>query len=179
MIRVGGRGYGEEGKLYEDTKFDANIRGALDAGLEVGAYFFSQATNQVEAAEEARMTLEKLEPYRKEITFPVVFDWEDLGNSAYRTYQMDSTLLGECANLFCRQMEQAGYRTMLYFNRYGGYRSYDLSQMLDHQFWFAQYLSTSSVPTFYYDFDMWQFTDKGQVDGISGSVDLNLYFIRN
>lgn len=177
MIRVGGRGY-TLGALYDDTRFEENIQGALAAGLEVGVYFFSQAINIEEAYEEALYVLEKLEPYQEEITFPVVFDWEDLGNSTYRTYRLDSDILGECANLFCGMVEEAGYDAMIYFNRYGGYRSYDLRQVVDYQFWFAQYLETTSFPTFYYDFDMWQYSSKGQVDGISTDVDMNLYFIK-
>ena len=177
MIRVGGRGL-TEGKLYDDKNFDVNVRGALDAGLEVGVYFFSQAINQEEAYEEALYVLEKLEPYQDEITFPVVYDWEDMGNSSYRGYRLDSDILGSCANTFCSMVEEEGYRPMLYFNRYGGYRSYDLRQVLDYEFWFAQYLTTNKVPDFHYDFDMWQFSDKGRVDGISTEVDLNLYFIK-
>ena len=52
IIRCGGRYYGS-GKVFEDKQFKSNIQGALDAGLQVGVYFFSQATNQTEALEEA------------------------------------------------------------------------------------------------------------------------------
>ena len=34
-------------------------------------------------------------------------------------------------------------------------------------------------PGFYYDFDIWQYSEEGQVDGIEGNVDLNLCFIKN
>ena len=30
----------------------------------------------------------------------------------------------------------------------------------------------------YYDFAMWQYTDKGSVPGIKGSVDMDLWFIK-
>ena len=46
---------------------------------------------------------------------------------------------------------------------------------MDYSFWLAQY---NSVPTFYYDFDMWQYTSTGRVPGISGNVDINLRFFR-
>ena len=42
--------------------------------------------------------------------------------------------------------------------------------------WFAYY--SSNAPTFYYDFAMWQYTDKGSVPGIKGSVDMDLWFIK-
>jgi GH25 family lysozyme M1 (1,4-beta-N-acetylmuramidase) len=63
---------------------------------------------------------------------------------------------------------------MIYFNNLAGYRRYDLSQMLDYQFWYARY---TDYPDFYYDFDMWQYTSKGRVPGIEGNVDMNIYFL--
>lgn len=62
---------------------------------------------------------------------------------------------------------------MIYFNSYQGYVKYDLSKLLDHSFWFAQY---QAQPSFYYDFQMWQYSSKGSVPGIQGEVDMNLYF---
>jgi GH25 family lysozyme M1 (1,4-beta-N-acetylmuramidase) len=64
---------------------------------------------------------------------------------------------------------------MIYFNSYCGYVKYDLRQILDYEFWFAQYTKT---PSFYYNFHMWQYTSSGQVSGIPGKVDLNLYLIK-
>ena len=45
IIRCGYRGYGS-GALVEDSTYRANIRGAINAGLKVGVYFYSQATNE-------------------------------------------------------------------------------------------------------------------------------------
>lgn len=176
IIRVGGRGY-SAGALYEDRLFEDNIRGALDAGIAVGAYFFSQAITAEEAREEAGYTLEKLAPYRDEIALPVVFDWE-VNGSGYRTYNLDADTLGECANAFCAVIRDAGYDTMVYFNQFAGYRRYDLRQVLDHQFWYAQYPVTPSAPAFYYDFNMWQYSSNGLIDGIEGRVDMNLWLIK-
>ncbi|MCI8870613.1 MAG: hypothetical protein HFF39_08755 [Lawsonibacter sp.] len=177
IIRVGGRGL-TEGALYDDKKFEENIQGALAAGVEVGAYFFSQAVTVEEAREEAEYLLEKLAPYRRDITCPVVFDWEDMNIASYRGYRLDYNILGECARTFCGMVEEAGYQPMIYFNRFGGYRSYDLRQVMDYPFWFAQYLETTQFPTFHYDIAMWQYSSKGQVDGIPAAVDMNLYFIK-
>ena len=52
IIRVAGRGYGS-GNLYEDKYYRQNLQGAIDAGIKVGVYFFSQAVNEEEAKEEA------------------------------------------------------------------------------------------------------------------------------
>ena len=172
IIRVGGRGYGSEGKIYDDRLFQQNIEGALAAGIPVGVYFFSQAITVEEAREEARYTLEKIKGY--DITYPVVFDWEIIGGSTARTYELPSGTLTAAANAFCDMINDAGYQPMIYFNSYCGYIKYDLSQLVSYPFWFAQY-TTTTHPSFYYHFDMWQYTDSGSVDGMIGRVDLNLY----
>jgi len=171
MIRIGFRGYGT-GSMNLDDCFDKNIRGALDAGLQVGVYFFSQAITVEEAIEEANFVLSHIKGYN--ITYPVVFDWENINSASARTYNLDSETLCQCANAFCNTVKNAGYDPMIYFNAYLGYIKYDLSKILGYKFWLAQYKDT---PDFYYDFQMWQYSSSGKVPGISGSVDMNIYFI--
>jgi len=171
IIRVGGRGYGSDGIMYDDIKFEENIEGALDAGLDVGVYYFSQAITKKEAREEAEYVIEKIDGY--DITYPVVFDWERIGGSEARTYGLETDILCDVANTFCEIIEDEGYTPMIYFNSYVGYIKYDLSKINDYDFWFARY---NDVPDFYYDFDMWQYSDSGSVNGIKGKVDLNICF---
>ena len=177
MIRIGYRGYGSEGKMMGDTHFLDNIQGALDAGLDVGIYYFSQAVTVEEARQEAAYVVEQLAPYRREITYPVVFDWERQNYTGSRTQTIpDTDLLCAMANAFCEDIEAAGYDAMIYFYQNLAYNNLDLSQLTDYPFWLAQY---TDYPSFYYDFDMWQYTSSGRVPGISGNVDLNLRFFRN
>ena len=171
MIRVGGRGYGSEGNMYDDANFEQNIEGALDAGLDVGIYYFSQAITVAEAREEAEYVLERIEGY--DISYPVVFDWERIGGTEARTYGLETALLCKIADTFCSMVEEAGYTPMIYFNSYCGYVKYDLSKLDRYEFWFARY---NDQPGFYYDFDMWQYSDTGSVSGIEGRVDLNISF---
>lgn len=175
IIRVGGRGYGSEGKIYDDRLFRQNIEGALAAGIPVGVYFFSQAITVEEAREEARYTLDQIQGY--DITYPVVFDWEIIGGNTARTHGLSTNTLTSAAIAFCEMVEDAGYQPMIYFNSQCGYMKFDLSKLTSYPFWFAQY-PTTNYPNFYYHFDMWQYTDSGTVDGISGRVDLNLYLIK-
>ena len=172
MIRVGYRG-STAGGIYTDDYFEKNIRGALNAGLKVGVYFFSQAIDAGEAAEEAAFVLEQIRPY--EITMPVVFDWEIVGGSDARTYTVDRRTLCEAVRAFCGPVRDAGYEPMLYFTRYLGYRKYILRNLADYGFWYAEY---EDRPRIAFDFDMWQYSETGTVDGIDGDVDLNLYFVR-
>jgi GH25 family lysozyme M1 (1,4-beta-N-acetylmuramidase) len=164
MIRLGYRGY-STGSMNLDELFEDNIKGALAAGLDVGVYFFSQAITVDEAIEEASFVLSYIEDYN--ITYPVVFDWEAIGNESARTYGLETETLCRCANAFCDIMETAGYNPMIYFTSYSGYVKYNLSKVLDCDFWYAHY---SDTPSFYYDFQMWQYSDCGTVDGIEGPV---------
>lgn len=174
MIRVGYRGYGMEGNMRDDTQFLNNVQGALNAGLDVGIYYFSQAVTVEEARQEAAYVIEQIAPY--DITYPVVFDWERQNYAGSRTQTIpDTDLLCSMANAFCADIEAAGYEAMIYFYQSLAYNNLDLSQ-LDYPFWLAQY---TDYPSFYYDFDMWQYTSSGKVPGISGNVDLNLRFFRD
>jgi GH25 family lysozyme M1 (1,4-beta-N-acetylmuramidase) len=169
MIRLGYRGY-TQGGLALDSYFTRNIQGALDAGLEVGVYFFSQAITPEEAEEEAQFVLDNLQGY--DIRYPVVFDWEPiLPQSNARTDEMDPQLLTQCAAAFCAVIQQAGYDPMIYLNQDMGYLTFDLAQLTDYPLWLAEY---DTSPDFYYHFDLWQYTHSGTVDGIQGSVDWNL-----
>ena len=170
MIRLGYRGYGEEGKLVEDKLAFQNIEGALDAGLKVGIYFFSQSISVEEAVEEAEFVLERIEKY--DITMPIVYDWEYISAEA-RTANMDRRTLTECYKAFCEKITEAGYTPMAYFNSYQSRQLMYLTELEDYPFWLALYSDRMTYP---YRFEMWQYTDSGKVPGIEGNVDLNLYF---
>lgn len=174
IIRVGFRGYGPEGNIKLDPYFTQNIQGALAAGLDVGVYFFSQAITVEEAKQEAAYVIEQVKSYP--LTYPVMFDWERQNYAGSRTQKVPSvSTMCQMANAFCEDITAAGYEAMVYFNPSEGYKQYDLSQLMDYPFWLAQY---NSRPTFYYDFDMWQYTSSGRVSGISGNVDMNIRFFR-
>lgn len=171
MIRVGYRGYGESGKLMEDVNFYQNIRGAIDAGLEVGVYFFSQALNLEEVEEEVNFVLQRIRPY--EITMPVVYDWEYVSEEA-RTANMDARTLTDCSRHFCDLMEEAGYASMIYFNRNQARDLLYLEELVDYPFWLAAY--NDRMP-FAYKVEMWQYTDNGRVPGIEGPVDIDIMLL--
>ena len=171
MIRVGYRGY-SIGNIYEDANFTYNIENAIENGIKVGIYFFSQAVSVEEAIEEAEFVLSKIQDYK--ISFPVVFDWENISESVARTDNISAETLTDCAVAFCDTVTMAGYTPMIYFNKYISLVLYDLSRLADYDFWLAEYNET---PNFYYDFKIWQYGNNGKVDGIAGNVDMNLSFI--
>ena len=86
---------------------------------------------------------------------------------------MNMLMLTSCAQAFCETVEASGYEAAIYFNQAYGYQQLNLVSLQDYTFWLAEY---SDTPTFYHDFQMWQYTNQGTVPGIEGSVDLNIWF---
>ncbi|MBQ7098446.1 MAG: glycoside hydrolase family 25 protein [Oscillospiraceae bacterium] len=170
FVRIGYRG-NTSGELYADELARQHLAGAKEAGLDVGVYFYSQAVSPEEAAEEARWCLSFLENTTLEL--PVVYDWEWVDSDA-RTANMDRETLTECARTFCQAIEDAGYRSMLYFNSHISRDLLDLQALQEYPFWFAQYRDAMD---FGYKVDLWQYTETGTVPGIKGKVDIDLMFL--
>lgn len=168
MIRVGYRGYGKAGIMRPDEMADRHYKGAKEAGLEVGAYFFSQATNEEEAREEARYALELTKDWEMEL--PIVFDWEYINEDA-RTAEVDADTLTACAIAFCQEISDVGRKTMIYVSPWFG--NMHLDQLAEYPQWLALYKDQMDYK---YHFDMWQYTCTGSVPGVQGEVDINIFF---
>jgi len=176
MIRVGLRGY-STGKIAEDAFFRQNIQGAMDAGIETGAYFFAQAVTVEEAIEEADFVIEHLRGLN--VSGPVAYDWE-MHDSSYRVYGTAPEMATACAIAFCRRVQEAGYTPMIYAGSYVSYVKYDQGAIAPYLCWYPEYKSESSeqlCPTLYYQPDYWQFSSKCSIAGIGGNVDANIQFI--
>lgn len=169
MVRIGYRGY-SEGRLNIDEMAAQNLAGAKAAGLKVGAYFYSQALNTQEAAEEAALCVDFLKDHTLDL--PMVYDWEYVSETA-RTANMDPDTLTQCALVFCQAIEAAGFEAMIYSNPSQARDLYHMPALQDYRFWLALYDDTMDYP---YHMDMWQYTDTGSVPGIEGNVDINLLF---
>ncbi len=187
FIRIGYRGYGSSGTLCRDTKASENIAGALAAGLDVGVYFYSQATSTTEAKEEANFAISLLKEYgysSKDLALPVVIDFEyasagdGLTGRLYNYYKANtSTWKSNATSIvmkFCSVVEASGYTGMVYagksmlnsMNAEKIYASYPI--------WLAHY-TTKTDYTGYYDY--WQYSSKGSVKGISGNVDMDYRYM--
>lgn len=170
FIRVGNRGYGS-GAIVEDPQFEANVVGAITNGIEVGVYFFSQAITIEEAEEEARFVLEKIAPYK--IICPVVLDVEKVADSEARMNKITKEERTANTVAFLEAIEAAGYEAMLYHNMEMATMKLDMAQLENYEKWFAYYNKELYYP---YDYTIWQYSDKGKVNGISGDVDMNISF---
>ena len=170
IIRLGYRGYGSEGKLVEDTKFEDNIKGASAAGIKVGVYFFSQAITTEELMEEANLVLEKIAPYK--IECPVVYDVEKTSKDG-RMNNISVEERTQLTALFCQTIQAAGYKPMIYHNTEMGALMIDVAALEDYDKWYASYSDQMFYP---YEYKIWQYSDKGRVAGISTDVDLDISF---
>ena len=168
IVRAGFRG-SSIGSLHEDEQFRYNLRGAKEAGLKVGVYFFSQALNPAEAEEEANYACELLDGAALDL--PLFFDWEYLEG---RLGTIDTANLTNCAVQFCEAVEARGYQGGVYFNQTYGKYYFDLRELQDYTLWLAEYNPTPGFP---YGFDCLQYTDSGTVPGIEGAVDLDILWL--
>ncbi len=171
FVRAGLRGYGTEGKLVKDDTFEQNVTGALQAGLKVGVYFYSQAITEEEVLEEANLVLEKVKPYN--IQLPIVFDVEKVSGGKGRANALSVEERTHLAALFCQTIQDAGYKPMIYHNMEMGTLMLDLGQLEQYDKWFAYYNDDLYYP---YAYKIWQYSEHGAVDGINEEVDLNIWF---
>ena len=172
IIRLGFRG-STEGALVLDTFYEANMEGALAAGIDVGVYIFTQALNEEEAIEEAEFVLEHIAGY--DITYPVVIDIEAISTANPRTRYMTQDEWTNVAIAFCERIKEAGYTPMIYGNLRSFFIMLDMERLEDYEKWFAFFRTPIYFP---YAHSIWQYTERGSVDGIEGDVDLNVGFKR-
>ncbi len=170
IVRMGYRGYGG-GTLQDDNTFKKNIEGALNAGMQVGVYYFTQAISVEEAIEEADAIVDAIRKYN--ITYPVIFDTEFYSGVDARANYMPAQLRTDIIKAFCERVKNAGYTPMIYSSTNWSLLNYDRSQLDEYDFWYAYYGLNVDYP---YHYEILQYTSEGDVPGISGVVDLNISF---
>ncbi|MGN0167166.1 MAG: GH25 family lysozyme [Acetatifactor sp.] len=170
IVRAGYRG-AVTGSLVEDPYFAANMKGAAASGMPVGIYFFTQAVNEVEAVEEASVVLSLIREYK--IDYPVFIDTEGAGGNG-RADGLDPETRTLVCEAFCRTIENAGYEAGVYASRNWYNNNLYTNRLENYCIWLAEY---RSVPLYQGYYQMWQYTSKGKIDGISGNVDMNISYI--
>lgn len=159
-------GYGKKNPSQIDKKFKENINGAKNTGINVGVYHYSYADSINDAINEAQFCLENIQGYQLE--YPVVFDIEDKEMLKLSTRQRT-----DICKAFCREIEKNGYYTMIYTNPNWLKNYLYSSELLSFwDLWLAQW----DVERPSYSCGIWQYSETGKVDGISGNVDLNISY---
>lgn len=158
-------GYGQNNI---DKKFKINIKNALAAGLKVGIYWFSYAYTIEMARKEADYCLKAIKGY--DVTLPVFFDWEydSMAYAQKHGVKCTKDLITSMGVAFLQEIKAAGYKAGYYENPDYLKNHVDQSKFKGFYFWLAHYTSKRSLIC-----DIWQYSDKGKVDGITGYVDMN------
>lgn len=162
-------GFGNNTPKQDDKQFKINIDGALKAGLKIGVYIYSYATNKSDAKSEAEHTIRLVKQYKDKLSYPIYYDVEE-----ERTKGNVKAIIKE----YCDTMSKNGFKTIgIYANEY--WWTTFLKGVDNKNKWVARYGKNNGKmnekPSI--SCDMWQYTDVGNVNGIKGNVDLNVDFV--
>ena len=170
IIRAGYRG-SVSGSLVIDPYFEQNIKGAVQNGIDVGIYFFTQAVDEREAVEEASMVLSQVRGY--DVTYPIFIDTEGAGGKG-RADELDVPTRSKVCQAFCETIRSGGYTAGIYASKNWLNNRLDITKFSgDNVIWLAEY---RDEPTYGGTYGMWQYTSAGRINGIEGRVDFNLCY---
>lgn len=174
IIRLGGRTW-RDGELYGDSYTQEYLKEAKNAGIKIGAYFYSTAINSVEAVQEASVALNTLNGIS--LDMPLFIDMEYSGIYPQgRADNLSTAQRHEVINAFCETVENSGYAAGVYSGENFMKSNLNYSQISQYTVWLASYTSNNRLPNFTQRYDIWQFTDRGALAGVKGNVDLNVIF---
>lgn len=158
-------GYGKV-VSQKDPLFEKHYNGCKEAGLKVGAYLYSYCSNINDAYLEAKNCLEFIKG--KEFDLPIFYDLEE-----ERTSKLGREAVTLIADRFCETIRQAGYVPGVYANLHWFKNNIVVNDLISKniEIWLAQW-TTNPTKDFKYNF--WQYTSNGFIDGITGTVDMNL-----
>ena len=161
-----------------DSKFETNIKNALDAGIDVGVYWFSTAYTANSAKAEADKCMEVVAPYKNKLSFPIFFDYEEhtIKSAQNNNIVLSLSSVSNICETFLSRLKANGYKTGLYTNK--AVSKFYLSDKLrnSNDIWIAQYGNRCN---YFGKYVMWQYSQSGKVGGIKGNVDLNYYYKNN
>lgn len=171
MLRLGSRGYGT-GLITLDEKFVEYAQNAALNNISIGAYFYSQAITEAEAIEEANYIVGAVGTFM--LKYPIAIDIEKVTDDDARTDNLTTKQRTAVVKAFCDTVKSFGYKPCIYADRDMLISGLNLEDLDGYDIW----LSDDNIPTdFPYKFTMWQYTDSGRIDGITGNVDMDLCFV--
>lgn len=171
MLRVGARGY-KTGELKLDENFQEHLKKASDAGLQIGLYVYSQAITVEEAEAEAQLILDQIGEFQ--ISYPIAIDMEFVENDNSRVASLTRDERTTISAAFVNKIKEANYTAMIYGNTEWLVKRIDLSKFIDCCICLHE---EKDMPDYPYQFEMWHYSQKGEVPGVEGFVNMNLSFI--
>lgn len=155
-----------------DSSFEHNYRGCRTNAISIGGYKYSYALTEAQALEEAEETLAVLSG--RGMDFPVFYDleWE-------KQKKLGKAAVEKIAETFLNRIKKAGYKVGIYCN-VDWYQNILTTKLKSYDLWLARYpandngtMQTRLKPTAGIG---WQYSSKGKVVGISGNVDMNVFY---
>lgn len=180
MVRVGYRGDTSR-EICADTNAKYNMQEAQKNGIKVGVYFFSTAVTADEARAEADWVADYISQYQ--ITYPVAYDCEGFDKPGSAQYNLTNAERTDIAAAFLQEIYDRGYTPMFYasMGELSGNAKWDTDRIENtYKIWVSQYPSQPYPDTPKSSYGgvhaMWQYTNRGTVDGISKPVDVNVAY---
>lgn len=155
-----------------DTSFEHNYKGCKANAIPIGGYKYSYALTPAQALEEAEDTLSVLAG--RGLDFPVFYDLE--WNSQRK---LGSASIEKIAETFLNRIKKAGYKVGIYCNM-DWYQKVLTEKLRKYDLWIARYPADDNgtiQERLRPDIGVgWQYSSKGKVSGITGNVDMNVFY---
>lgn len=171
MIRVGSRGY-SSGIIQPDDNFLTNVSGFTSNGIYTGVFFESQAINETEAIEEANFSVGAVSSLG--IRYPIAIYFRDDYSESTRCDKLTMKERTTIAKTFCDTVKQYGLNPVIRGSRDFLISKLNLEDLKGYDIWLDDECDETDYP---YEFNIWQYK-KAEVDGINGSVNLNICFVK-
>lgn len=170
IIRLG---YGDNIERQDDSYFIKNVNGCINNNIPFGVYIYSYALN-LGGSESIQSEIEHTKRQLSKISqkpFCVYIDMEDDS-----TIKLGKTLLTNFALEFCKQITQAGYKAGVYANEnwFRNYLNCSAIASYGYSIWCAKY--STNKPNITSNYDIWQYSSTGRINGINGNVDMNYMY---
>ena len=158
-------GIGMDQTNQDDTQWENNSSECERLGIPYGTFLYSYADTVEKARSEAQHVIRLVQG--KNLTYPIYYDMED--NSVMN--KIDSKTAGEIAQTFLNTLEANGCKNVAVYSSKSLFETKLTADIFNrYPRWVAHYNDTCGYQGSYH---MWQYTNKGQIDGITGNVDLD------
>lgn len=152
-------GFGSDFRDQDDEQFKRNADECVRLNIPFGCYLYSYAKGATQAISEAEHAIRLCAPYRDVMAYPLFFDTEEPGTE---------TVSQAHATIFCSRVKAAGFVPGIYASQ--AWWLENLPDVDGYVKWVARWSESEPIV---HGWQLWQYSERGNVPGIKGNVDLN------
>ena len=169
IMRLGYRSY-KNGQITADKKYSTYLTQVKKYNIPYGIYFFPTSINEQEAEEEADYIIKAVSGLK--LSFPIYLDSEDADAKTHngRSDKLDKETRTRLLKVILDKLKSRGYDCGVYASTSWLNNRLNMFKLNGYKVWVAQY---NTVCTYNGKYDMWQYSSKGQIDGVSGNCDIS------